>query len=451
MHSTSFRLASIALSSAVLFGCGGSDDTDSDYTSAYVQFYNASPNGATVTMRDEEGSSFGTAQFADTTALYTVVSEDYEFEFIRTDADDQEVVVDTLSTTLREGEKNIIILSGDFADPRLNEYTFERETLEDHFRLMGITVTANEARYDMYLSDAGQPFEAATLLGTVEHDTLTEYEYWDGDDDSEHFDEGEYTIYLTLPGETDVIFESPTVDFEYDTEYVLAIRDLAGAIQTGIAVDVILNSSSLTSITDVEASSQYRVYNSTNFDGGIEFALDGATDSAPITIAEGGLTDFIEIDFGDYQLNATSDDATENLTNQLVTLNQGESKAIVIYYDGTQLKASTFIESGLPQSYDKTINFINTVPDYDAVDFYLVRKDETVDTAEYRINNVEFGEADVETLPADYYEIIAVYEEGEETLLLDRTELIGLVDEANYIISLEPGDQPDEYEIIISQ
>ena len=79
MQCLSFRLTTLALTSAVLFGCGGSDSEDTDYTSAYVQFYNASPNGATVTMREDEGANFGTAQFADTTALYTVTSDDYSF------------------------------------------------------------------------------------------------------------------------------------------------------------------------------------------------------------------------------------------------------------------------------------------------------------------------------------------------------------------------------------
>ena len=80
-----------------------------------------------------------------------------------------------------------------------------------------------------------------------------------------------------------------------------------------------------------------------------------------------------------------------------------------------------------------------------------MRKDETIETAEYRVTNVEFGEADAETLPADYYEIIAVYEENEETLLLDRTDLIGLTEDANYIISLEPTETADQFEIVISK
>lgn len=449
MHTFSPPLIAVSTLTTLLFGCGGSDDSDSDYNSAYVQFYNASPNSATVTITDEDSASFGSAPFADVTTLYSVDSTDYVFEFTRTDADDQEVEIDTQDMYLSQGDKHLVVLSGDFAEPRFTQFSFTRESMDDHFRLMALSVTAIASGYDIYLAEAGQPFEAANFLGTIEHEAMSEYEYWAGDDDSEHFDEGEYTVYLTTQGGTEVIFESPTIDFQYDTEYVLAVRDLGGAFDGGIALDIILNSSTLTSVSDVDATSQYRVYNSTNFDSGINYSLDGVADTDSVAVAEGEATDFIQIEFGDYQLNVTSSDITDSLENQLVTLNQGESKAIVLYYDGSELRATTFEESGNPASYDKTINFVNTVSDYDAVDFYLVRKDETIDTAEYKVSNVEFGEADSDTVPADYYEIIAVYQEGDETLLLDRTELTGLDEDANYIISLEPTDLENDYEIVI--
>ena len=58
--------------------------------------------------------------------------------------------------------------------------------------------------------------------------------------------------------------------------------------------------------------------------------------------------------------------------------------------------------------------------------FYLVRNDETIDTAEYDIQNLEFAESTSEVLPSDYYEVIAVYEDdNEEQVLLDRTALFG--------------------------
>ena len=78
--------------SNALFGlsaCGSSDSSNSDYSYAYVQFYNASPNGANVEMREIDGDSFGSAQFGDTTSLFSMEDEDIELEFIRTDSDDQ--------------------------------------------------------------------------------------------------------------------------------------------------------------------------------------------------------------------------------------------------------------------------------------------------------------------------------------------------------------------------
>ncbi|HAM19617.1 MAG TPA: DUF4397 domain-containing protein, partial [Alteromonas macleodii] len=113
-----------------------------------------------------------------------------------------------------------------------------------------------------------------------------------------------------------------------------------------------------------------------------------------------------------------------------------------------KLGAATFVESGLPQAYDKTVNFINLVSDFDDVDFYLVRNDETIDTAEYDIQNLEFAESTSEVLPSDYYEVIAVYEDdNEEQVLLDRTALFGFTEEENYIVTVEPADTPTGYEI----
>ena len=121
---------------------------------------------------------------------------------------------------------------------------------------------------------------------------------------------------------------------------------------------------------------------------------------------------------------------------------------ILIYNTNNKLGAATFVESGLPQAYDKTVNFINLVSDFDDVDFYLVRNDETIDTAEYDIQNLEFAESTSEVLPSDYYEVIAVYEDdNEEQVLLDRTALFGFTEEENYIVTVEPADTPTGYEI----
>ena len=69
---TWFRTLAMGLIALVgLTACGGSDSTSSDYSYAYLQFYNASPNGANVEMREVDGNSFGSAQFGDTTSMYS--------------------------------------------------------------------------------------------------------------------------------------------------------------------------------------------------------------------------------------------------------------------------------------------------------------------------------------------------------------------------------------------
>jgi hypothetical protein len=435
-----------------LAACGGSDSS-SDYSYAYIQFYNASPNGANVEMREVDGDSFGSAQFGDTTAMYSMDNGEIELEFIRTDSDDQEVLIDTYTVNLKNGDKHLIVMSGDFDSPIISEYSYTRETLEDHFRLFALSVTIDEGSYDFYLAESGDPFEAANFLGTVTASEMIEFDYWDPDDDSDYFDEDEYTIYLTEPGSTEVLFESQTIDFAYETEYLLTMRDVSGAIQSGLVVDTILNSSSVTALTDVEADSQYRIYNSTNITTALDVTFGGNTDEEDVAFSldAGELSEFTEIGYGDYRVTVTDTSGeAATLSNKLITLNQGESKAILIYEKAGALGAVTFVESGLPQAYDKTVNFINLVEDFDDVDFYLVRNDETIDTAEYDLQNLEFGETDSEVLPSDYYEVIAVYEDdNEEQILLDRTALFGFNEEENYIVTVEPADTATGYEINI--
>ncbi len=451
-------LRALALGVIALLGltaCGGSDGSSSDYTYAYIQFYNASPNGANVEMREVDGDSFGSAQFGDTTSMYSMDDGELELEFIRTDSDDQEVLVEELTVDLKDGYKTIVIMSGDFNSPIFNVYSFERETLEDHFRLFALSVEIDDTSYDFYMSESGDPFEAANFLGTISTSDMSELAFWDidEDDDSDDFDEGEYTIYLTAPGSDEVIFESQTVDFVYETEYLMTIRNVSGAIQDGLVVDTILNSSTVTELTDVEADAQYRIYNSTNIDAELQVTFGGNTDEEDVafTLAAGELSEFTAIRYGDYRVSVTDPtDEVTSLSNKLITLNQGESKAILIYDAESALGAATFVESGLPQAYDKTVNFINLVDDFDDVDFYLVRNDETIDTAEYDLQNLEFAESASEVLPSDYYEVIAVYEDdNEEQILLDRTALFGFTEEENYIVTVEPADTATGYEINI--
>lgn len=439
------KLSSSLLVTFVTLGlsaCGGSSGGSADFPDAYIQFYNGSSNSALTYMREIDEGTLGSASFGDATSLITRDNGSIDLEFYRFDSDDQEVLIEEVTYSLRNGDKTLVIMSGDFDSPTFNEYTYDRDELEDHFRLFAVGLVTDQSSYDLYMSDSGAPFVEANLLGTVTYNGFEELTYWDGDSDSQDFDEGDYTLFLTEPGSTDVVFESPTLSFNFATEYVLAIRSTAGAVQNEVEVDVILNSSAVSNIADIDASSQYRIYNSLDGDQTLDIDLESNSDeNVSLSLASNTLTDFAEITFGDYRLSAENADGSLSFNNRLVTLNQGESKAIVIYEDEGVLTSLSFEESELPQVFDKQIQAANLVPDFVDVDLYFVRSDETIESAEFLIASIDFGESKSVTIPSDFYQIVAVFDDNEDTqVLLDRTELIGITEEENYIITIEKTD-----------
>lgn len=422
-----------------LTACGGSDGGSDEFPTAYVQFYNGSANSAQTIMRGTEDTSIlAGASYGDATSLISVEAGTTEIEFYRTDSDDQEVIINTQEFDLDEGSKSLIMLSGDFDAPTFNEFKFKREELVGEFRLFAVSVLTDQSSYDLHMSDSGAPFSEANLLGTIEYENFEELEYWDAD--FENFDQGEYTLYLTAPGSDEVIFESNTLSFSFATEYVLVLRESTGAIQSGIEVDMVLNSSSVVNLDDVNASAQFRVYNSLN-DHSVDVALEGNDDTnADLQLAANTVSDFTEVEFGDYRLTASSTtDATINFNNRLVTLSQGASKAILIYQDASdKLTSLSFNESTQPQVFDKQIVVANLVSDFSDIDLYFVRKDETIESAQYLISSIDFGESKKLVLPSDFYELVAVFDDNEDTqILLDRTQLIGFNEDANYIVTIE--------------
>jgi hypothetical protein len=450
----SFALLGVLLAS-LLTACSNSDDSNQTFaSSAYVQFYNGSSNSAQTIMRGtEQPRILGSAAYGDATSLFSVEGGVTEVEFYRTDSDDEEVIIETRDIDLPTGQKTLVMLSGDFANPTFNEFRFTREELVDHFRLFAVSVTSDQTSYDLHMSDSGAPFAAANLLGTVNYESFDELTYWAPDSDSDDFDEGSYTIYLTAPGSQDVIFESDTVSFQFATEYVLVIRGSTGALQSGVEVDLVLNSSTVSNYDDINASAQFRIYNSLD-DDTVTVSLNGNGDVNPSAeLAPNSKTDFTEVEFGDYRLTAESTTNAElTFNNRLVTLNQGESKAILIYQNAAdKLTSVSFNESTKPQVFDKQVAAANLVSDYADVDLYFVRKDETVESAQFLISSIDPGEVKGVTLPSDFYELVAVFDDNEDTqVLLDRTELLGLNEEQNYIITIEESaSSPTGYKISV--
>ena len=61
-------------------------------------------------MREVDGDDLGSAQFGDTTSLISADSGDLELEFIRTDSDDQEILLEemTVNYAILTQEVNVL-------------------------------------------------------------------------------------------------------------------------------------------------------------------------------------------------------------------------------------------------------------------------------------------------------------------------------------------------------
>ena len=106
-------------------------------------------------MAEVDGNTLGTAKYGDASSLNNSKSGEVELEFYRIHADDLQVTLEEVTVRLSDGEKVIMILSGDYESPSLIKHRYIRESIEDPFRLFATSVISGTGSYDLYMSAAG--------------------------------------------------------------------------------------------------------------------------------------------------------------------------------------------------------------------------------------------------------------------------------------------------------
>ncbi|XOV80518.1 MAG: DUF4397 domain-containing protein [Aestuariibacter sp.] len=438
-----------AISGLTLFGCGGSSSSASDdYPESYLQFYNGSPNSPSVQMYAED-EWLGTSSFGDATTLFSLDSGDTDIELYWEDADGQDTLIDTETLNLRDGHKTMLFVSGDFAAPDVTSLQFERSSLDDEFYLYTGSLIADSS-YDLYISEEGATFEQAQFISNLNYLDFEQARYWDADDDEFAFPEDEYVIYLTQPGSDTVLFESQSINFAYASDYTLVVRTTTGANENNLVADIILNSTNITANQDVNATSQVRVYSALAAEQTLDIELTASEEqTVSLQISGGEMSGYQTVTFGDYQVTGSiTGESQRNFDNRLLTLNQGISKTLVVFQDDEQqLTSIEMVDSTLPQSFEHEINVANLLSEFNDVDIYFVRNDETKDTAQYKMTGLDYAESRSIVLPNDYYSIVAVYEDalGIESLLY-RSEIIDFTQDDIMMLSVEKNlDQGSGY------
>lgn len=431
-----FLLLSLLLGSVTLTGCGSSssDDTSATYTSSYIQLYNGSANSTstrlTLTNSDDTSVLAGSATYADATSLVTYTPATYNIKLSRLNSDGDDISVLETSMNLRQSYKHLLLLTGDYNSPELLKLEFLRDdSLTDTFKLYVVSLLPDDSAYDVYLSKSDATFDNATLAATLNYSQISSVA---------EFDSGNYIVYITAAGSRDILFQSSKYNFQYLTEYVLVPRIASGPLAGNIAVDVINNTTTVGNLTDLTAQAQFRLYNSIDSIGNSDIYLN---DSIAFTsLAADSMSDYVELAAKDYRLSASDEQGVFYLNSALMTLNQGQSKAVVLYQNASANTAAVVVEeSNAPQIYDFDINVVNTITSYSSLGVYFVPPNETIDTAEYYITSLNSGAQKQINVPDGEYTIYLTYTDSNKNkTLLAESEVQQFVAGSNYLLVAEP-------------
>ncbi|MGP9801743.1 hypothetical protein [Rheinheimera sp. NSM] len=420
----------------MLTGCGSSssDDTSDTYTSSYIQLYNGSANSTStrllLTDSDDNTVLAGSAVYTDATSLVTYTPATYDISLSRLNSDGDDISMLDSSITLRQSYKHLLFLTGDYSNPELLTLQFLRDdSLTDSFKLYVVSLLPDNNTYDVYLSTSDTGFDDATLAATLSYSQISAVL---------EFDRGNYIVYITEAGSRDILFQSSKYNFEYLTEYVLVPRIASGPLAGNMAVDVINNTTTVANLTDLTAAAQFRLYNSVDSAGSSDIYLDG--DIAVASLTTDSLSDYVELAAKDYRLSAADEQGQLFLNNALLTLNQGESKAVVLYQNAAAATVVMVVEeSNTPQIYDFDLNVVNTIFDYSALSVYFVPPNETIDTTEYYITSVNRGAQKEINLPDGEYTIFLLYtDDNKNKTLLAESDMQQFVAGSNYLLVAEP-------------
>ncbi|MDZ7869512.1 MAG: hypothetical protein U5L02_10010 [Rheinheimera sp.] len=436
---STLRILALAISSLTLTACGGSSDSGGSdtYPDSYIQFYNGSANSANTILQliesDDDEITIGSASFADVTSLVTMEGGSYDLELNWSPASGETATVRTDKVTLADGEKTFLAMLGDFNSPELLTFKFSRDDeLDDQFKVAMLDLVNNSNSYDLYISEDDQAFSDAKLVNSASYKGLTQFQT---------YDTGSYIFYVTKGGDKTVLFKSDAVTLSYETEYLLVLRSATGpSAGNKLALDLVGNTTTVTTLEDITSNAQFRIYNSMNSTGtGSVFLGDLTATPAIAKLPIDTLSAYTEVIAGDYRVSLTDDKGALVMRNGLITLSQGAVKSVVFYQDAAQKAAAiTVTDSKTPQVYDFVFNAVNTIPDYDQVSLYFVKPGYTMENTAYYVTTLNYASQTSVTLPAGEYTMYVVHKDNNNNkILLAQTELTKLVSGSNYLLVAE--------------
>tara|TARA_R110000737_G_scaffold25813_2_gene44676 strand:+ start:6001 stop:7521 length:1521 start_codon:yes stop_codon:yes gene_type:complete len=450
----------------LLTACGGSDDSA---TVGYVKFYNSSKNAPDISLtidqdlqsNDDDNDNnfevtFNAIAYTKALSNYELAAESYFYEMAWQDEDsndrDDLALVAQGQFTVSADTMQLLVLTDDITSPQVATYSIEMLSDEedednDLFNLRVLNLHPDSAGVDVYMSEADETFNEATLVGQYNYKQLS---------DNQKFNQDEYVFYITKSGTQEVLFTSDDIDYAYPAQYVLVVRENTGSGNSPYALDKMSNSS-IVEYLDTDSEAQFRAYNAItthdlipNYMGTVDIYINGVDDEAEITALERGHYSASKVqDKGDYSLSVVIPSTSEPLlSNHLLGLAENTNKTVFFYLNETDVDHdgdgdvdenddgivdeiavtihSLVVDNSSRESiYDHQITMINLIDndDFNFVKFYFVRSDETVATALYNRSAV-YTQPEAINLQNNTYQVFAIAEVDSSEIILASFDMV---------------------------
>jgi len=453
----SFLWQALILSAALLgvTACS-SDDEDTSSDASYIQFYNASPNSTSARLSMDEYEYTG-VDFADSMARYSYSTGSVELAVIGNDELGDAQTLYEQSIDLGNDEEHLFMLVGDYHSPEFIDINYQREEMdelnsdedEDYSKMQVLVAhtAMNSAGFDVYIGLYGREFIDATLISEVNYKEHSE---------AVIFDTGDYILYLTEPNSMEPVYTTASMSLSTNTVYKLIIRESFGPGTPNITIDAVDSTSTPVTYANVDAHAEFRLFNALSEQGSIDAEMINHIGVIQVNNIEvGKASGFEEIDFDDYAVQIQQSDSGEVLANNLlVTFNQDESRSIFVYQDESGgVRGMTLTHDLRPRAFEYQMNFANLVHEFEDLTVYFVRASETIESAEYKIDNADFAELNSLTIPSGEYEISVVQQDDNDDLtLLYQSELLSLDGGGSYSMALiKDSSMPLGYQLSLFQ
>ncbi len=439
----------LLLLSSITFTTSCSSDSESSSESTKTglfKFYNASINSNEIEFymqenSDEDETRHSIIEFADVSGFISLEVSSYNVIAKRVDSTNNETLnIAELSANLETDMHSFFAITGDVEQPSFFEFQYDSTSIEeldpesDQFELYVANLMSKYDQVDVYYSKDDSDFSSAIYLTSLGSNNFSELNVLAQDN---------YKFYLTESGTMSLVFESEPVSFSSLQTFVLITRDDPGL--SGVALDQISNSTIVNSFKDVNILNKLNFYASLSLNTDIDIHINGIDEEPEISnLAMGSLSASLSLAADTYLISSSvaGESSSILVPNLLVDVRADQALTIFNYLNADDAYQTLVVEPSSRQILgETTISVVNIGEPEQDVSFYFVALDESLSTARYIFDTVDYSEHVKQTVEEQTYKIVVTTMDDNGNLRsLDETDFLDFDPTKSHIVVLEPSE-----------